>query len=124
MQEIGRRCSSKVEFRPVVSTSDELQFSVEVFFTGERIGVGMGRTRKDAQQQAAENALHNLAQKYVSYVESQNGAVDKDFDKISPGNENGFLWDPLSPGDEKSVEGTLSKDNASEVGVCDEAAHD
>ncbi|XP_031094795.1 RNA polymerase II C-terminal domain phosphatase-like 2 isoform X1 [Ipomoea triloba] len=124
LQEIGRRCSSKVEFRPVVSTSDELQFSVEVFFTGERIGVGMGRTRKDAQQQAAENALHNLAQKYVSYVESQNGAVDKDFDKISPGNENGFLWDPLSPGDEKPVEGTLSKDNASEVGVCDEAAHD
>lgn len=57
-------------------------------------------------------------------MESQNGVVDKDSDKVSPGNENGFLWDPLSPGDEKPVEGTLSKDNAPEVGVCDEAAHD
>ena len=32
-----------------------------MLFTGEKIGVGMGRTRKDAQQQAAENALHSLA---------------------------------------------------------------
>ena len=34
---------------------------VQVLFTGEKIGVGLGKTRKDAQQQAAENALHNLA---------------------------------------------------------------
>lgn len=32
-----------------------------MLFTGEKIGVGMGRTRKDAQQQAAENALQCLA---------------------------------------------------------------
>lgn len=32
-----------------------------MLFTGEKIGVGMGKTRKDAQQQAAENALHSLA---------------------------------------------------------------
>ncbi|EXC23668.1 hypothetical protein L484_015578 [Morus notabilis] len=61
LQEIARRCSSKVEFKSVLSTSKDLQFSVEVLFTGEKIGVGMGKTRKDAQQQAAENALHNLA---------------------------------------------------------------
>lgn len=36
---------------------------VQVLFTGEKIGVGLGKTRKDAQQQAAENALHNLAGK-------------------------------------------------------------
>lgn len=34
-------------------------------FTGEKIGVGMGKTRKDAQQQAAENALRNLAGKDI-----------------------------------------------------------
>ncbi|KAJ8424583.1 hypothetical protein Cgig2_028561 [Carnegiea gigantea] len=61
LQEIGRRCSSKVEFKPVLSTSKDLQFSVEVLFTGEKIGVGMGKTRKDAQQQAAEDALRCLA---------------------------------------------------------------
>jgi hypothetical protein len=30
LQEIGRRCGSKVEFRTVISTNKELQFSVEV----------------------------------------------------------------------------------------------
>ena len=40
--------------------------SVQVLFTGEKIGVGLGKTRKDAQQQAAENALHNLAGKTAS----------------------------------------------------------
>ncbi|KAK6120276.1 hypothetical protein DH2020_045967 [Rehmannia glutinosa] len=122
LQEIGRRCRSKVnpvvlasnvhhgrpflfslfgchlifvaaqvEFRPVVSTSDDLQFSVEVFFTGEKIGVGMGKTRKDAQQQAAENALRCLA-------------VDNDFDRIILEKENGFIWDNVKPGSEEPFE--------------------
>lgn len=38
-----------------------LNYLVQVLFTGEKIGVGMGKTRKDAQQQAAENALQYLA---------------------------------------------------------------
>jgi len=37
-------------------------------FTGEKIGVGMGKTRKDAHQQAAENALHNLAGKTIYLI--------------------------------------------------------
>ncbi|PQQ06937.1 RNA polymerase II C-terminal domain phosphatase-like 2 isoform X3 [Prunus yedoensis var. nudiflora] len=97
LQEIGRRCSSKVEFRSVVSTSNDLQFSVEVLFTGEKIGFGMGRTRKDAQQQAAENALHSLADKYVAYLAPHSGAVDRDIDKVSVGNENGFVLDIVGP---------------------------
>ncbi|KAF3617043.1 putative transcription factor MYB21-like [Capsicum annuum] len=60
LQEIARRCNSKVEFGTVVSTIEELQFSVKVFFTGEKVGVRMGKNRKDAQQQEAENTLHNL----------------------------------------------------------------
>ncbi|XP_019461593.1 PREDICTED: RNA polymerase II C-terminal domain phosphatase-like 2 isoform X1 [Lupinus angustifolius] len=97
LQEIAKRCSSKVEFKTVVSTSKELQFSVEVIFTGERIGTGMGKSRKDAQQQAAENALRNLAEKYVAHVEPQCRAVDNEFDKLSLGNENGFVWDAVNP---------------------------
>ncbi|XP_038702035.1 RNA polymerase II C-terminal domain phosphatase-like 2 isoform X2 [Tripterygium wilfordii] len=96
--EIGRRCSSKVEFRTVLSTSKDLEFSVEVLFTGEKIGVGMGKTRKDAQQAAAEVALHSLAEKYVAYIKPHSGAVDKDFNKLSSGSENGFLWDTVNPG--------------------------
>ncbi|XP_055812609.1 RNA polymerase II C-terminal domain phosphatase-like 2 isoform X1 [Solanum dulcamara] len=124
LQEIGRRCNSKVEFRPVVSTSEELQFSVEVFFTGERVGVGMGKTRKDAQQQAAENALRNLAGKYISYITSHPRVADKDLDKIPVENENGFLWDTVNHVDETSVEDRLPQVNVSEVGVNRDAAHD
>ncbi|VFQ94253.1 unnamed protein product [Cuscuta campestris] len=117
LHEIGRRCSSKIEFRPIVSASDELQFSVEVLFAGEKMGIGMGKTRKDAQQQAAEYALHSLAQIYVSHVESHNGVADKDIGRISSGNENGFLWESVSPRDGKQEEGTLFKDKIYEAGL-------
>ncbi|XP_061344674.1 RNA polymerase II C-terminal domain phosphatase-like 2 isoform X2 [Gastrolobium bilobum] len=116
LQEIGRRCSSKVEFKSIVSTSKDLQFSVEVLFTGEKIGVGMGRTRKDAQQQAAENALRNLADKYVAHMEPRCRAVDKEFDKLSLGHENGFLWDVVNPeSSELQREDGLPRDSASEA---------
>ncbi|KAI5561247.1 hypothetical protein BDE02_16G102300 [Populus trichocarpa] len=116
LQEIGRRCRSKVEFKSVVSTSKDLQFSVEVLFTGEKIGVGMGKTRKDAQQQAAENALCSLAEKYAAYVSPNSGAVDDDFDKLSIGNENGFVWDISSPESSDLVrEDGSAKERPSEV---------
>ncbi|XP_021289619.1 RNA polymerase II C-terminal domain phosphatase-like 2 isoform X3 [Herrania umbratica] len=114
LQEIGRRCGSKFEFRSVVSTSKDLQFSVEVLFTGEKIGVGMGKTRKDAQQQAAELALHNLAEKYVAYIAPHSGAVDRDFNKLSLGTENGFLWDMNPASSEALREDGLPKDSTSE----------
>ncbi|KAL0309960.1 UNVERIFIED_CONTAM: RNA polymerase II C-terminal domain phosphatase-like 2 [Sesamum radiatum] len=124
LQEIGRRCRSKVEFRPVVSTSDDLQFSVEVFFTGERIGVGMGKTRKDAQQQAAENALRSLADNYISYISPHSTAVDNDFDRLLLEKENGFLWDIVKPGSEApQVNNGLPKQNTSEVGILDNSSH-
>lgn len=34
---------------------------MQVLFMGEKLGSGTGKSRKDAQQQAAENALHSLA---------------------------------------------------------------
>ncbi|XP_022966543.1 RNA polymerase II C-terminal domain phosphatase-like 2 isoform X2 [Cucurbita maxima] len=98
LQEIGRRCGSKVEFKTVVNTSKDLQFSVEVLFIGEKIGVGLGKTRKDARQQAAENALHNLADKYAAHMKPLlRPGVDVDLDKLSIGGENGFLWDNVAP---------------------------
>ncbi|CAN1303750.1 RNA polymerase II C-terminal domain phosphatase-like 2 [Linum perenne] len=104
LQEIGRRCSSKVEFRSVVSTSKELQFSVEVLFTGEKIAVGMGKTRKDAQQQAAENALLKLQERYLTHMTPHLGAVDRDSDNLSRANENGFLWEVINPGPGEAVQ--------------------
>ncbi|XP_051131335.1 RNA polymerase II C-terminal domain phosphatase-like 2 isoform X2 [Andrographis paniculata] len=124
LQEIGRRCKSKVEFRSVVSTSDDLQFSVEVYFTGEKIGVGMGKTRKDAQQQAAENALRSLADSYIAYVESCSTITGNNFDKLFLEKENGFLWDIEQPkSEEPLVSNGFPKKNASEVGTPENTPH-
>ncbi|XP_022882349.1 RNA polymerase II C-terminal domain phosphatase-like 2 isoform X1 [Olea europaea var. sylvestris] len=119
LQEIGRRCRSKVEFKPVVSASDDLQFSIEVFFTGEKIGVGMGRTRKDAQQQAAENALRGLADNYISYIALHSRAVDNDCDRLSVQRENGFLWDVVNPvSDEWPENNEFPNQNPTEKAEC------
>ena len=63
--------------------------------------------------------------KYTSYIASCSGAVDRDFDKLSLGGENGFIWDIINPGsDELAVEDGLSKESTSEVGVSDGSAPD
>ncbi|KAI3732343.1 hypothetical protein L1987_63547 [Smallanthus sonchifolius] len=111
LQEIGQRCGSKVEYRSILSSSRDWQFSYEVLFTGEKIGVGMGKTRKDAQQQAAENALRSLADKYVSYIISQSETVNKDPDNQPDETENGFLWE--SDSDDESL--VKDAENSSEV---------
>ncbi|GKD02306.1 RNA polymerase II C-terminal domain phosphatase-like protein 2 isoform X2, partial [Tanacetum coccineum] len=50
--------------RSILSPIRDWQFSYEVWFTCEKVNTGTGKTRKDAQQQAAENALCSLADKY------------------------------------------------------------
>ncbi|EXC23669.1 hypothetical protein L484_015579 [Morus notabilis] len=47
--------------------------------------------------------MGEIAEKYVAYVAPRSGAVDKDFDKLSLGNENGFLWDTVKPGSTKLI---------------------
>ncbi|KAL8224690.1 hypothetical protein R6Q57_017247 [Mikania cordata] len=93
LQEIGQICGSKVEYRSVLSSNREYQFSYEVLLTGEKVGFGMGKTRKDAQQKAAENAIRSLADKYVSYLISRSETVTKDHDNQPAEGENGFLWE-------------------------------
>ncbi|GAB2263711.1 hypothetical protein Droror1_Dr00025845 [Drosera rotundifolia] len=116
LQEIGRRCSCKVEFRPVISRSKDLQFTVEVFFTGEKIGIGMGKTRKDAQLQAAENALHSLADHYLACMAPRNkDNINQDVEKLSISNENGFIWDEIqSEHEELTVHEKMSKERSAE----------
>jgi hypothetical protein len=38
---------------------------VQVWIVGEKFGEGIGRTRREAQRQAAEMSLRNLASKFV-----------------------------------------------------------
>ncbi|WVZ68098.1 hypothetical protein U9M48_017086 [Paspalum notatum var. saurae] len=92
LQEIGRLCDSKVEFRSTVSNGKSMQFSVEVLFSNEKIGIGIGKTRDEAQVQAAEKALQTLESSYLSFVAPVSGVPNKDSRK-SPGSGNGFLED-------------------------------
>lgn len=63
--------------------------------------------------------IHVIAEKYVSYIAPRSGAaVDRDFDKLSLGNDNGFLWDIIKPGSTEALkEDELPKESTSEVGI-------
>ncbi|XP_057949749.1 RNA polymerase II C-terminal domain phosphatase-like 1 [Malania oleifera] len=110
---IAMKCGTKVEFRPALVASSELQFSIEVWFAGEKIGEGIGRTRREAQHQAAEGSLKNLAYKYLSNVNSDSSSMHGD----QPFNakENGFLTDISSLGNP-----TLSKEESAAFSTASE----
>ncbi|CAL9177164.1 unnamed protein product [Musa hybrid cultivar] len=114
LQEIGRRCDSKVDFRFVNGSNKDLQYSVEVLFSSEKIGIGMGRTMKEAQSQAAENALRNLARDYVSFIAPVASGVDTEITKHPCGNENGFLKENYSSQDESAKKEDLPVASTSE----------
>ncbi|KAG8365476.1 hypothetical protein BUALT_Bualt18G0108700 [Buddleja alternifolia] len=85
LQDIAFKCGTKVEFKHALVSSTELQFSVEVLFAGEKIGEGIGRTRREAQRQASEGSLLYLADKYLSQLKTNSG-------------HNGFVGDVSSFG--------------------------
>ncbi|WVZ74470.1 hypothetical protein U9M48_022649 [Paspalum notatum var. saurae] len=80
LEGIALKCGSKVEYRSTLCDTAELQFSIEVWIVGEKVGEGIGRTRREAQHQAAEMSLRNLANKYLS----------SDPNKLPDMKENGF----------------------------------
>lgn len=66
LQEIAQKCKTRLEFRSLLNTSTtELQFSVEVLFGGEKVGEGIGRTKKEAQHKAADNSLRFMASQFI-----------------------------------------------------------
>jgi RNA polymerase II C-terminal domain phosphatase-like 1/2 len=59
-----------------------------------------------------------FSEKYAAYVSPNSGAVDGDFDKLSIGNENGFVWDISSPESSDLVrEDGSAKERPSEVRI-------
>ncbi|GKV00905.1 hypothetical protein SLEP1_g13515 [Rubroshorea leprosula] len=87
LQDIAMKCGTKVEFRPALVASTELQFSIETWFAGQKVGEGFGRTRRDAQRQAAEDSIKKLADIYLSRIKSDSGDVSR----LSNTNDNGYL---------------------------------
>ncbi|XVE51305.1 hypothetical protein DITRI_Ditri02bG0029500 [Diplodiscus trichospermus] len=91
LQDIAMKCGTKVEFRPALFASLDLQFSIEAWFAGEKIGEGTGGTRREAQQQAAEDSLKNLANTYLSRINPDAGSAHGDLSRLPNTNNNGFL---------------------------------
>ncbi|PIA30633.1 hypothetical protein AQUCO_05400016v1 [Aquilegia coerulea] len=98
LQDIANKCRTKVEFRPALINSTELQFSVEVWFAGEKIGEGNGRTRKEAQHQASECSIKALANKYLSSVSTDPTSGCENLNKLSQKDETDALGDSTSFG--------------------------
>lgn len=86
LEEIALKCGFKVEYRSTLCDTAELQFSVEVLIFGGKVGEGVGKTRKEAQCQAADTSLRNLADKFLSW----------DPDKVTFLKENDFNRHPKS----------------------------
>ncbi|KAJ8545550.1 hypothetical protein K7X08_018133 [Anisodus acutangulus] len=96
LQDIAFKCGTKVEFKSRLLSSPELQFSLEVSFAGEKIGEGIGQTRREAQRQAAEESLMNLADKYLSRLKPDSSSALGDGFRFPNTSDNGFV-DNMSP---------------------------
>ncbi|XP_039001538.1 RNA polymerase II C-terminal domain phosphatase-like 1 [Hibiscus syriacus] len=94
LQDIAMKCGAKVEFRPALVSSTGLQFSVEAWFAGEKVGEGTGRTRREAQRQAAEDSIKGLANTYLSRIKPDTGSAKGDNGFL--GNVNLYGNQPLS----------------------------
>ncbi|KAH7441695.1 hypothetical protein KP509_03G049400 [Ceratopteris richardii] len=66
LRDIAQKCNMKLEFRSIINTTKELLFSVEVLFDGEKVGEGIGRTSKEAQQKAADSSLRYMASQFLA----------------------------------------------------------
>ncbi|GFP94718.1 RNA polymerase ii c-terminal domain phosphatase-like 1 [Phtheirospermum japonicum] len=98
LQDIAYKCGTKVEYRQSILSSTELQFLVEVLFAGERVGEGIGRTRREAQLQAAEGSLLYLADKYLSQLRPDSSYEPGDGGRFANQRDNGFVNDANSFG--------------------------
>ncbi|XP_007025680.2 PREDICTED: RNA polymerase II C-terminal domain phosphatase-like 1 [Theobroma cacao] len=115
LQDIAMKCGAKVEFRPALVASLDLQFSIEAWFAGEKVGEGVGRTRREAQRQAAEESIKNLANTYLSRIKPDSGSAEGDLSRLHNINDNGFPGNVNSFGNQLlAKEESLSFSTASE----------
>ncbi|XP_019433420.1 PREDICTED: RNA polymerase II C-terminal domain phosphatase-like 1 isoform X2 [Lupinus angustifolius] len=116
VQEIALKCGTRVEFTSCLVGSTELLFSVEAWFSGKKIGQGLGRTRKEAQHKAAEESITHLADIYLSHAKADSGSTYGDVNGFPRANgNNGHVSNVNSPGNqswlkEDSVSSSTSLD--------------
>ncbi|KAI4312128.1 hypothetical protein MLD38_036976 [Melastoma candidum] len=91
LQDIAMKCGAKVEFRSTLVRTTSLQFSVQAWLAGEKVGEGIGRTRREALHQAAEGSLRHLADIYLSGAKSEFASRPGDANRLSAPVENGYM---------------------------------
>ncbi|KAB2079246.1 hypothetical protein ES319_A06G219300v1 [Gossypium barbadense] len=102
LQDIAMKCGAKVEFRSALVASLDLQFSIEAWFAREKIGEGIGKTRREAQCQAAEDSIRCLADTYLSHIKPDSGSAQADVSRLSNMNDTAFLGNMNSHGNQPS----------------------
>ncbi|XP_061349420.1 RNA polymerase II C-terminal domain phosphatase-like 1 isoform X2 [Gastrolobium bilobum] len=100
LQEIAMKCGTKVEFMSSLVTSTELQFSIEAWFSGKKVGQGFGRTRKEAQHKAAEDSIKHLADIYLCRAKDESGSTYGDVSGFPNANDNGYVGNVNSLGNQ------------------------
>lgn len=114
LQDIAIKCGTKVEYKPALVSSAELQFSVEALFAGEKVGEGTGRTRREAQRLAAEASLMNLSDRYLSSQKPDSSTIPAEWSRPPNPVNNGFVNDANSLSYQSSKEEAVSYSTASE----------
>ncbi|KAL8162062.1 hypothetical protein V2J09_013551 [Rumex salicifolius] len=99
LRDIARKFGAKVEYRSSIAASADLRFLMEVYFAGERVGEGKGKTRREAQHYAAEASLMNLADRYLSHMKSESSPKRGDVSRMTGAND-GFFCDSNSFGNQ------------------------
>ncbi|XP_027347681.1 RNA polymerase II C-terminal domain phosphatase-like 1 [Abrus precatorius] len=100
LQDIALKCGTKVEFMSSLVSSAELQFSIEAWFSGRKIGHGVGRSRKEAQHKAAEDSMKHLADIYLSCAKDELGSTYGDVSGFPNANDNGYVGNISSLGNQ------------------------
>ncbi|KAI5657039.1 hypothetical protein M9H77_25832 [Catharanthus roseus] len=93
LQDIAIKCGTKVEYKQALVSSFELRFSCEVWFAGEKVGDGTGKTRREAQRIASEVSLKNLSERYLSSLKPDSCSVPGEWSRPPNPINSGFVSD-------------------------------
>lgn len=86
LHQIAIKCGSKVDYKPGLVASTDLRFSVEAWFSGEKVGEGIGKSRREALRKASEVSIQNLADIYLSRANGDPGSSHRDVSPFANGN--------------------------------------
>ncbi|XP_056859097.1 RNA polymerase II C-terminal domain phosphatase-like 1 isoform X2 [Raphanus sativus] len=86
LHKIATKCGTKVDYKPGLVASTDMRFSIEAWFCGKKVGVGIGKSRREALQKAAEFSIQNLADIYLSHVNGDAGPSHMGAGPLTNGN--------------------------------------